>query len=92
VSEYNPDSVSPPGSTLRDIITERGLNQYHFFTLTGLSELDFQKLLRGTLPIKTRLAIRLGLLTDTEPHFWLKREFNYRNSIKDKEDEQIPTR
>lgn len=80
--KYKPDRVSPPGSTLLNILAEKRWDHEDFRYKSGLSFEDFHRLMDGTVIINDALAFKLALLTETETGFWITREKNYRNSLK----------
>lgn len=78
---FNPDWVSPPGDTIRDVLACRSLSTDGFGNALGLSVASTKQLMSGELEIDTRLADGLADLLGSTPDFWLKREGVYRERL-----------
>lgn len=75
-TDFNPDWVSPPGDTIRDILQERNLSQMSFACSIERSAVFVHRLLDGLEPIDEDLAQFIG----PSKEFWLRREAHYRSS------------
>jgi plasmid maintenance system antidote protein VapI len=79
--EYQPDYVSPPGDTLRELLAERAIG------LTELAEklrrhcTNVEEMLCGTVPITEEIASDLEHLLGVSASFWLLREKHYREFL-----------
>lgn len=85
-NQYNPDHVSPPGETLKEILEERGLTVKELAGRIALFEQSIieQSLLRiieNKAPIDSEMALRLKLVLGIETSFWSNRERHYREAI-----------
>ncbi len=74
---YNPTSVSPPGSTLCDLLDERGISQKVLSIRLGRSDKNLSQIVNGKAPITPELAIDLERVLGTPARFWLERESRY---------------
>lgn len=92
---FNPDWVSPPGDTIKDIVDEINAKGENFWDIPdigrelALSMEDTEKLLNGELDIDENLAFALSMFLGSTPDFWMKREENYREHLKRKREERI---
>lgn len=80
-NDYNPDWVSPPGDTIRDILKEKNIPLYKLAQDLNRSPEQLVNLLLGFSEITIPLANKLSELLGSTPEFWLKREENYRKFI-----------
>lgn len=78
---YNPDSVPPPGASIRDIMDEKVMTDGEARLQLGLSRDGLAALLRGDMWIDTELAEKLSRLLGGSIVFWLSRELNYRRCL-----------
>lgn len=83
MSEFNPDWISPPGDTIRDIMSERVITRRKLGCMLNLSESCIIGLLDGSLEIDNDLATRLSKKLGSSVTFWETREKEYREAIKD---------
>lgn len=81
--EFNPNWVSPPGDTIRDCIEIKGLDFKEFASQLILGEPQLHQLLRGELEIDFRLAQRFHYTLGIDAQFWINREKNYRDKLKE---------
>jgi plasmid maintenance system antidote protein VapI len=75
---FNPDWVSPPGDTIRDILEERGLTRKWLAINLNINEEAADLLLVGGRFIDESLAAELARLFGPNAKFWLERERHYR--------------
>jgi len=83
---FNPDWISPPGETIQDVLSERGLSCPE---LAGRLErtADFVlKLICGTTPISTEIAKGLAAVLGGSSKFWERREAVYRKGLTHREE------
>jgi HTH-type transcriptional regulator/antitoxin HigA len=78
-NDFNPDWVSPPGDTIRDLQECKGVSDQALALALQLDEPALQDLLDGRLPIDSALAERLASAVGGTKDFWLRREGNYRS-------------
>ncbi len=78
---FEPDWVSPPGDTVRDLLEERALLLSDLALSLKLSIEEVSGLLSGTLPLSETIAINLEGLFSVSRQFWITREQHYRESL-----------
>lgn len=78
---YKPESVSPPGETLNDLIDERGLSQKVLGLRLGRSDKNLSQVINGKAPISPELALDLERVLGTPARFWLEREARYQEWV-----------
>lgn len=79
--EFDPDWVSPPGHTLRDLLAARDLTVTDLSEVINRSEQDTRDLLEGTLELTYDMAERLAAAFGTSTTFWVRREAHYRKGL-----------
>lgn len=89
ISQYAPDSVSPPGESLLDTLEFLGMSQAELADRTGLAQKTVNQIINGKAPISEGTAIALERVLGTPAHFWLSREAKYRESIARQQEEQL---
>ena len=77
-NSFEPDWLSPPGETIRDLIDERRLTLAEFARQIGCSSKDATELLRGRASVTPEIAQKLATVLGSSPRFWLARESQYR--------------
>src|SRR3990172_6893373 len=80
-SEYAPTVVSPPGETLREIFTERGINQAELANRMGRPEKTISEIVNGKAAITPQTSLELELVLGVPAEFWNARERNYRSFL-----------
>jgi HTH-type transcriptional regulator / antitoxin HigA len=80
-SEYRPDSVSPPGATLLEVLEERGMSQRDFALRTGVSIKHISNLITGKAGISAEMALTLETALQIPARFWLAREARYQEYL-----------
>jgi len=78
MNEYNPDEVSSPGETIKELLENRGWTEEDFVKCMGLPQEDILKLLQGEYEITPGVAVRLSQVLGPSTVFWLNLEANYR--------------
>lgn len=81
VTNFLPDWASPPGSTISELLAERGLSVADFAIRMGSSAEYARMLLEGAHPITNETAARLAEVLGTSASFWLSRESQFRDSL-----------
>lgn len=79
--EFRPDWVSPPGDTIADILTERGLSLAEFAQHIGQTPEQAKDLLQGRTTITIGIARRLEQFLGASMEFWMSRDFQYRQDV-----------
>lgn len=78
---YAPREVSPPGSTLRDLMEERALTQRELAHRLGRPVQAVNEILGGKKEITEETAIELERVLQVPAQFWLVRESHYREYL-----------
>ena len=81
--------VSPPGTTLKELIDEWGMSQQEVATRLERDTKDVTLFLSGKLRVTPDWAERLELVTGLSRSFWLRRQEIYDEYLKR---EESPTR
>lgn len=80
-NEYNPDLVSPPGSTLNDIIKSMDMSQAELAQRTGRPKKTINEIIKGKSAITPDTALQLEKVLKMPASFWINREKNYREHL-----------
>jgi len=75
---YQPDTVSPPGDTLLDLLEERGMTQAELAERTGRPHKTINEIITGKAMIMPETAIQLERVLGAPAEFWNQREAHYR--------------
>lgn len=77
-NRYHPDIVSPPGSTLAELLEERGMTQADLATRMGRPKKTISEIVNGLAAITPESAIQLERVLGVPAEFWNNRETQYR--------------
>lgn len=80
-NQYHPVDVSPPGATLDDVLTERGMTQTDLAERIGCSVEVITALIHGHACMSVEVAHQLERVLAVPATFWLTREHHYRASL-----------
>src|SRR5882724_13472730 len=80
-NQYKPDSVSPPGETLEEILDSRSMSQAQLAERTGRPKKTINEIIKGKAAITAETAIQLERVLGIPAAFWIAREQNYRESL-----------
>jgi len=80
-NQYQPDTVSPPGETLAELLTERGMTQKDLAKRMGRPVKTINEIVRGKASITAETALQLERVLGASARFWLNREENYREYL-----------
>lgn len=80
-NEYQPDRVSPPGETLRDLLEEMGLSQAELATRMGRPKKTVSEIVNAKATITTETALQLEMVLGVPADFWNSREQHYREFL-----------
>ncbi len=75
---YAPDSATPPGETLRQVLEDLHLTQLDLATRTGLSTKHVNQVIQGSAPLTQETALSLERVTGVPAGFWNRLEARYR--------------
>ncbi len=78
---YHPDTVSPPGDTLQEILDDRGISQTHLSKRVGLSRKTINQIIKGKAPLTPETALALERVLGVRASFWSNRENRYREYL-----------
>lgn len=76
-NRYVPRRVSPPGSTLLDLLEERGMAQNELADRTGLTPKTINQIVKAKAAITPDTALKLERSLGVPADFWLAREQHY---------------
>lgn len=80
--EFRPEWVSPPGTTLREIMELKGLTSESLVEATGIPLRELEEILRGIIPITEVHAAAFEKVSGAPASFWLRREQHYTEDLK----------
>lgn len=89
-NQYVPESVSPPGETLEELLQERKISQMELAERTGLTPKTVNEIIKGKAPITSETALLLERVLAVPARFWNGREKGYREFLR-KEDQHTNT-
>lgn len=89
-NEYRPDSVTPPGEILAEILEDRGMTQAELAQRTGRPRKTISEIVNAKAAITPDTAIQLERALGIKASFWGKLEANYRDYLaRDEERERL---
>lgn len=71
----------PPGSTIKEILEERGITQKEFANQMGMSEKHISRLINGLVPLTNKMADKLESVLGMTARFWNGLEARYRADL-----------
>jgi len=77
-NQYVPDSVSPPGETLAELLEERGITQAQLSKQMGRPRKTINEILHGKAELTSETALQLEHVLHVPADFWVRREADYR--------------
>lgn len=80
-NQYVPDTVSPPGETLEEVLGMHGMSQAELAERTGRPKKTINEIIRGKAAITADTAIQFEKVLGVPASFWLVREQNYREAL-----------
>jgi len=78
---FTPDWVSPPGSTVADLLEERGWTQQALAQRAGFTTKHISLLINGKASITEDTAVKLERVLGSTMRFWMTREAQYREAL-----------
>jgi len=84
--QYAPDTVSPPGATLADMIMERRMTQAQLALQMKRPKKTINEIIKGKAEITPETALQLEHVLHTPAAFWLRRESAYREHLARREE------
>lgn len=80
-NEFEPDIASPPGETLLEVLSDRGMTQAALAKSTGRPRKTINEIIRGKAEITPETALQLERVLGIPAHFWNNRERQYRETL-----------
>lgn len=80
-NQYSPNTVSPPGETLEEVLESRRMSQSEFAERTGRPKKTINEIVKGKAAITPETAIQFERVLGIPSAFWMSREQNYRESL-----------
>ncbi|MDP3358694.1 MAG: ImmA/IrrE family metallo-endopeptidase [Lutibacter sp.] len=77
ITEYYPQSVSHPGTTLAEILSEKLMGAKEFAVRTGKPEKTISDVLNGKSGITPEMGILFEQVLKIPAHFWINRQRTY---------------
>lgn len=84
---FDPDYAVAPGSTLDELIEERGMSQTELADRTGLARKTINEIIKGKAPLTPETAQKFELVLQTPAQFWNERERLFRQRLAAREQE-----
>jgi plasmid maintenance system antidote protein VapI len=82
VDEFQPNWCTPPGGTIQDVLSARGMTHAEFAYRMAIKLEDVQKLVDGDIEINLDIAQRLcSVLGRYDVKFWLNHERLFREGL-----------
>jgi addiction module HigA family antidote len=78
---YRPTTVSPPGGTLEEVLTERGIPQAELAKRMDRPVKTINEIVKGKAAITPETALQLEMALGIPADFWLARESRFRKSL-----------
>jgi HTH-type transcriptional regulator/antitoxin HigA len=82
---YRPETVSPPGKTIADMLESLGMSQAELARRMGRPNNKLNQIVKGTKAITADTALELESVLGLPASFWLSREQNYRLALSERE-------
>jgi plasmid maintenance system antidote protein VapI len=75
---YAPDDVTPPGVTLQELLTDKGISNKELADRCNLLENTIIEIIEGRTAITFEIAAQFELVLGVPAQFWNTRELHYR--------------
>lgn len=80
-NEYFPDTVSPPGETLREALDELRVTQAELAVRMGRPQKTISEIINGKTAITSETALQLEMVLGIPADFWVSRESQYQEFL-----------
>jgi HTH-type transcriptional regulator / antitoxin HigA len=80
-NQYKPDSVTPPGETLLELLEERSMSQTELAERMGRPKKTISEIVNAKAAITPDTALQLENVFGVPAHFWMHREQDYQESL-----------
>ena len=77
---FEPDYAVPPGETLQEELTSRGMTQVELADRTGMAKKTINQIINGKAPITPDTALKFEHVFGLPAHFWNALEQNYQET------------
>lgn len=77
---FQPDYAVPPGETLQEELTSRGMTQVELADRTGMAKKTINEIIKGKAPITPDTALKFEHVFGLPAHFWNALEQNYQET------------
>lgn len=88
VNEYTPESVSPPGETLQEVLDDRQMSQADLAERMGRPKKTVNEIIQGKASVTPETALQLERVLGVPASFWNNLEQNYREHRARREEEE----
>lgn len=78
---YHPDTVSPPGETLQELLEHQGMSQAELAERTGRPKKTINEIVKGKAAITPETALQLEKVLGVPARFWMSRESAYQEWV-----------
>lgn len=73
--------ATPPGTTIKEQLINRGMSQKEFAVRMDMSEKHISRLINGEVQLTPDVAMRLEMVLGVPAHFWSNLESIYREKL-----------
>jgi HTH-type transcriptional regulator / antitoxin HigA len=80
-NQYKPDSVTPPGETLMELLEEHGMSQAELAERMGRPKKTINEIIHAKAAIAPDTALQLENVFGVPAHFWMRRELDYQEFL-----------
>lgn len=88
-NQYHPDSITPPGDTLFELLQEKGMSQAELAERTGRPRKTINEIIKGKTAITPETAIQFERVLGAPASFWNNRESIYREWLAQQEERKV---
>ena len=81
MNEYEPDTVSPPGETLTEVLADKQITLSQLAEQMGQDYRTVLDIVHGAIHITPDIALQLEKILDIEADFWITRELDFQISL-----------
>jgi addiction module HigA family antidote len=84
----SPDTTSPPGERLQEVLQAQGMTRVELASRLGISLERVNAIIAGREPVTEEIAMQLAQLFGLSAEFWRRREQQYRQHVARPEEER----
>ena len=82
ITDFNPDWLSSPGDTIKDILSEKGIHLNDLAEKMSISESVLDEIISGDKGINIDLAESFSQILGSTKDFWIRRDAQYQKRLK----------